>query len=176
MSFGIKSAGSSGTGGVGTNLYGGSPETSWQNSVFKAKLMPLTDLADRTTKAVDKVPTNDLLDDFKIGDEVGGIGKKTKQAYEGKISRIVKNPSGMGFKVFIVSNKTEKEIELLPSSLVFTQEDDINRVDMDKAAGDRREISNATKNRSAGKSFFEPAVSENNLKYLSNFKEFRSDI
>lgn len=175
MAFGIVGAGS-GTGGPGSTLYGESPETTWSNTVFKAKLMPLTDLADRGPKKIDRVPEDDLLDTFKVGDLVGGIARKDKQAYEGKITRISKTNIGKGYRVFVLVTDGEEEIELLPSSLVFIDETDKNRQDMEQATRDSGDNDVRSRDRGAGKSQYTIPVEEGNkprkLKHLLEFNEY----
>jgi soluble cytochrome b562 len=179
MPFGIVGAGAGGTGGTGgpgSALYGETPETTWHNSVFKVKLKPLTDLADRTSKKVDKVPTDDLLDDFKVGNLVGGISKIDKQAYEGKISRILKNSTGKGFRVFIINKKNEKEIEILPSSVVFINQTDKNVKDFTDVDDDG-DSNIRSLDRSAGQSQYNPPVAESRkLKHLLEFNEYIKKI
>ena len=98
-----------------TSLYGVSPETQWNTTVFRARLKPLSDLADRRIKPIVREPENDLLDDFKVGQQVRGISKKNKQVYQGNITRIQRNSQGDGVRLFINAEGVE-EVELLPSS------------------------------------------------------------
>ncbi len=161
--------------GANTSLYGVSPETQWNNTVFRARLKPLSDLADRRIKPIVREPENDLLDDFKVGQQVRGISKKNKQVYQGNITRIQRNSHGDGVRLFINAEGNE-EVELLPSSLVYVKQVDQTRDDIEDANIKNGSRDARNTNRS-GKNQLTITVGEGkNLKYLLEFNEFCSDI
>lgn len=169
MPYGAHTIGSMPSGNVTSSLHGESPGTSWNNPIFKARLLPLTDLADRGVKPTPKKPTNDLLDNFKRGDIIKGIGYKDRQVYKGIITRIEKNTDGDGYTVFI-KNSSGHEIELLPSSLTYAKRSDRMQDELRGIITGNRDARGT--NRSGSNQYTIPI--EENLYLLNKLKKFES--
>lgn len=175
MPYGARSIGYTNSGG-NSSLYGESPSTGWNNTVFRARIKPLTDLSDRRVKSVVREPENDLLDDFKVGQLVRGISKKNKQVYQGKITRIIRNSKGDGVRLYIQEDGEEKEIEVLPSSLVYVKKQDQYAKDIEDAGINRGMRDERNTNRSGTNQLTIPVEENKKLTHLLEFNEFCDDI
>ena len=152
--------------------YGQSPDSVWNNTVFRAKLKPLRDLADDNGKKIVRKPEDDLLDKFQIGDRVEGLGKKDKGKHSGNITRIKRDIKGDGFRVFIKGEKGEGEIELFPSSTVIAGKRETEGKRGSRDLG----VKSTYKDRSSGSNQYTHSIEEKiNRKYrMKHLKEYDS--